>query len=205
MNLVIPRLRANARSSTELHALDFYSTPREATLALMRAERLPGSIADPACGKGAILNVLRDEGDHIVFGSDIVHYGWPYTVIRDDLAEPIVMNGTGIVTNPPYRRALQFVQKALADRAIYSAFLMRLAFLESMARKSFFEVNPPTRVHVFSRRLPMRHCHAASGLRSRWRFGSQGDEENQLSRLPLSARDHPAGDLALSPVHTKPT
>ena len=49
------------------------------------------------------------------------------------------------------------------------------------------------------------HCHATSGLRSRWRFCSQGDEENQLSRLPLSARDHPAGDLALSPVHTKPT
>jgi hypothetical protein len=50
-----------------------------------------------------------------------------------------------------------------------------------------------------------RHCHAAWGLRSRWRSGSQGDEENQLSRLPISARDHPAGDLALSPVHTKPT
>ena len=48
-------------------------------------------------------------------------------------------------------------------------------------------------------------CHAASGLRSRWRFGSQGDEENQLSRLPLSARDHPAGDLAVSSVHTEPT
>jgi hypothetical protein len=55
-------------------------------------------------------------------------------------------------------------------------------------------------------RMPYtRHCHAASGLRSRWWFCSQGDEENQLSRLPLSARDHPAGDLALSPVHTKPT
>ena len=51
----------------------------------------------------------------------------------------------------------------------------------------------------------VRHCHAALGLRSRWRFCSQGDEENQLSRLPLSARDHPAGDLALSPVHTEPT
>ena len=46
-------------------------------------------------------------------------------------------------------------------------------------------------------------CHAASGLRSRWRFGSHGNEENQLSRLPLSARDHPAGDLALSPVQEK--
>ena len=49
------------------------------------------------------------------------------------------------------------------------------------------------------------HCHAASGLRSRWRFCSEGDEENQLSRLPLSARDHSAGDLALSLVHTQPT
>ena len=38
-------------------------------------------------------------------------------------------------------------------------------------------------------------CHAASGLRFRWRFGSQGDEENQLSRLPLSARDHPADPM----------
>jgi hypothetical protein len=51
----------------------------------------------------------------------------------------------------------------------------------------------------------MRHCHATSGLRSRWRFGSQRDAENQLSRLPISARDHPAGNLALSPVHTEPT
>jgi DDE domain len=34
-----------------------------------------------------------------------------------------------------------------------------------------------------------RPCHAASGLRSRWRFGSHGNEENQLSRLPLSAKD----------------
>ncbi len=48
-----------------------------------------------------------------------------------------------------------------------------------------------------------RRCHAAQDLRFRWRFGSQGDEENQLSRLPLSARDHPPGDLALSPVHTE--
>ena len=31
----------------------------------------------------------------------------------------------------------------------------------------------------------------------RRRFGNQGDEENQLSRLSLSARDHPPGDLYL--------
>jgi hypothetical protein len=55
------------------------------------------------------------------------------------------------------------------------------------------------------KKLSGRLCHAVSGLRSRWRFGSQGNEENRLSRLPLSARDHPADDLAVSPVHTEPT
>jgi len=30
-------------------------------------------------------------------------------------------------------------------------------------------------------------CHGASGLRSHWRLGSQGDEENQLHRVPVSA------------------
>jgi hypothetical protein len=30
-----------------------------------------------------------------------------------------------------------------------------------------------------------RHCHGTSGLRSLWRFGTQGDEENQLPRVPV--------------------
>jgi site-specific DNA recombinase len=45
------------------------------------------------------------------------------------------------------------------------------------------------------------HCHGALGLRSLWRLGSQGNEENQLQPVSLPARDHSAGDLALSPVH----
>jgi len=31
------------------------------------------------------------------------------------------------------------------------------------------------------------HCHGASGLRSLWRPDSQGNEENQLCRLPMRA------------------
>jgi hypothetical protein len=30
------------------------------------------------------------------------------------------------------------------------------------------------------------HCHGDSGLRPRWRFGSHGDEKNQLQRVPVS-------------------
>src|SRR3984893_9833938 len=46
-----------------------------------------------------------------------------------------------------------------------------------------------------------RPCHAYSGLRSRWRSSSQGDEENQLQRVPVPSGNHPAGDLALRPVY----
>ncbi len=31
------------------------------------------------------------------------------------------------------------------------------------------------------------HCHGVSGLRSLWRSSSQGDEENQLQRVPVPA------------------
>jgi hypothetical protein len=148
-------------NSTHTHAdrgLDAYWTPTCATRALMAVERLPLSVADPAVGSGAILDVLRDEGGHIVHGRDVVNYGWPHTVIQDYLAEPIEMNGDiGIVTNPPYRLAMDFIEKAFADGAKYSAWLLRLNFLESMRRKPFFEANPPTRLHIFSRRLPMQN------------------------------------------------
>ena len=38
-------------------------------------------------------------------------------------------------------------------------------------------------------------------MRSRWRLSSQGDEENQLQRVPIPSRNHPAGNLALCPVY----
>jgi hypothetical protein len=45
-------------------------------------------------------------------------------------------------------------------------------------------------------------CHAASRLRSHWRPDSQADAENQLRGLPVPARDHSTGDLALLDVAT---
>jgi hypothetical protein len=102
----------------------------EATTALLKIESVPRSVADPACGSGAILDVLRAAG-HIVYGWGIADYGWPHTVVRDYLAGPVEMNGVAIVTNPPYRLAQKFIEKALDDGTRFSAFLLRLNFLEN--------------------------------------------------------------------------
>ena len=55
---------------------DLYQTCPEATLALLRAERLPKRLWEPACGPGAIVRVLRGAG-HTVLATDLIDYQSP--------------------------------------------------------------------------------------------------------------------------------
>ena len=56
-----------------------------------------------------------------------------------------------IITNPPFKLALEFLQKSLqeADVCIY---LLRLEFLESKKRREFHQANPPTNLIILSER-----------------------------------------------------
>jgi methylase of polypeptide subunit release factors len=110
-------------SKTRSHAergLDAYFTCVEATRALMGLESLPHRIFDPCVGNGAILNILEEAG-HQVSGADIHNYGWPTTIIKDFLAHKSDLRGTAIVSNPPYRRAREFIQKAIDEGSPYHA------------------------------------------------------------------------------------
>jgi hypothetical protein len=137
---------------------DFYQTPRVATEALIRLEsrHLPATIWECACGAGAISEVLVASGYDIV-STDLVARpcAVPMSAGIDFLLETTPFNG-GIVTNPPYRLAEQFVRKAL-DLSPYVAMLMRLAFLAGSRRRLWLRQSGLTRVHISSRRLPMMH------------------------------------------------
>ena len=58
------------RASFAERGLDLYETPSVAIEALLRVEQLPHHIWEPACGRGAIVNVLRSAG-HSVVATDI--------------------------------------------------------------------------------------------------------------------------------------
>lgn len=60
-----------------------------------------------------------------------------------------------IVTNPPYKYALEFVEKALAiiPEGRKVAFFLKLTFLEGKGRKHLFLTQPPIRVWVSCSRL----------------------------------------------------
>jgi len=148
---------------------DLYETPECATLALLHAESLPRRIWEPACGRGAIVNVLRAHG-HEVVASDLMDYGVPITCPGyrnvDFLTEHRAPEGTQLIcTNPPFRLANEFVEHAL-DLCPRVIMLLRLAFLESERRTGILEAGTLARVHIFRRRLPMMHRDGWTGPRA---------------------------------------
>jgi hypothetical protein len=162
---------------------DLYETPAVAVHALLKAEQLPHCLWDPACGRGAIVDVLRAAG-HKVLGSDLVDYNrtdcfWG----RDFLDISYLPKGCeAIVTNPPFKLANEFVAHAirLCPKVIM---LLRLAFLESERRCNILDDAGLARVHVFRRRLPMMHRAGWTGPKASsgvafawfsWEFGYKG-------------------------------
>jgi len=138
---------------------DFYASPRQAVDALLAVEApyLPKRIWEPACGDGAIVLPFREAG-YSVHASDLVARGCPDSESGVDFLMPFAVppGVNGVVTNPPFKLAQQFVDRALSFSP-YVAMLLRLSFLEGTARRPWFESTPLARVHVSSGRLPMMH------------------------------------------------
>jgi len=154
------------RHSDSARGKDLYETPEVGTLALLRAEPLPPTIWEPACGPGAIVRVLRSSG-HRVIATDLFDYRSPDQdqAGRDFLLERTAPDGVEmIVTNPPFKLAAQFAAHALS-LCPRVAMLLRLSFLESGSEKTeagrarLFAVDGGhlARAHVFRNRLPMMH------------------------------------------------
>ena len=129
------------------HPHDFYATPEACTRALLGVETFTGPVWEPCCGEGHIARVLVS-GGHEVISTDLVNRGYGVTG-SDALMERRTF--ANIVTNPPFRNALEFAEH-FTDQADKVALLLKLNFLEGVKRREFFKRKPPVRVHVFSAR-----------------------------------------------------
>jgi hypothetical protein len=144
---------------------DLYETPAIAVEALLRAEKLPHWIWEPAAGRGAIARVLRDAG-HAVIASDLIkHEGLHFVADFLKTKKAPTHCDEAIVTNPPYQRAGEFALHAL-DLVPRVYLLLRLAFLESARRTELIERRGLRAVHVFRKRLPMMHRDGWKGPRA---------------------------------------
>jgi hypothetical protein len=153
----IERVFGNTMHPYDERGLDLYETPEGAVRALLGVKRFEGTIWEPACGRGAIVRVLRDAG-YPVIASDIVKYDRSVGVdfLADFLTVDRAPEGVSTaLTNPPYMSADEFVRHALSlvPRVVM---LLRLDFLEGETRCDILESGNLARVYVFRNRVPFR-------------------------------------------------
>lgn len=134
---------------------DFYATHPDAIPPLLHILNWdsPKLIWENSCGQGHLVKPLQDAG-HLVVATDLIDRGFGFSGI-DFLSDNAFDDAPydAIIMNPPYSKALEFVEKSLTQAPTVCAFL-RIQFLESQRRREFFDKHPPKRVCVFSSRIP---------------------------------------------------
>lgn len=149
---------ASNHSKGERQQHDYYATEPKAVELLLEQEHFSPYVWECACGEGHISEVLKAHG-YKVKSSDLYDRGYEVTETIDFLTvrkEDIDHDfSRDIITNPPYKYAKEFVEKALeiSMDSTKIAMLLKLTFLEGKARKKLFEVAPPKRIYVFSSRV----------------------------------------------------
>lgn len=152
-NSVFKALAASNHSTTERQPQDYYATEPHAAELLLENESFDGPIWECACGEKHLSNVFTNWGGYDVRSSDL--YDRCGNEVFDFLSVENTHWDGNIITNPPYKFALDFVYKAIQivpDGKKVCMFL-KIQFLEGKARRELFRSHPPKVVYVSSSRL----------------------------------------------------
>lgn len=172
--------------------VQLYETPIEAMRVLLALESFSATIKEPFVGKGAILKPLEEAGYDVLI-ADLedrgitTQYGDKQQVGDFLLSDPQDTVGMDIVSNPPY--------DDLANACIAHALKMhkprKMAMLlnwnfaagfEDPNRRFAMDECPPSRVYVFTKRLPMMHRDgwdgpkASSQMNTAWFVWEQNED-----------------------------
>ena len=169
-NSVFKSLAASSHSDGERETNDYYATdPKALELFLDKIDKdgikLHKDIWECACGEGNLSEVLKKRG-YNVFSSDLIDRGYgitgdflnfnPTKTMSDGFKSITVPDyiHKDILTNPPYKYALDFVKHALEIQAdgYHTIMFLKIQFLEGKERYKFFQENPPKFVYVHSER-----------------------------------------------------
>ncbi|ALC13815.1 hypothetical protein [Sphingopyxis sp. 113P3] len=141
-------------------SLDDFPTPPWATRALCEFLLLSGEpidhcvVREPAANRGYMVRAL-DDYFAAIEASDIHDYGAGFPT--DDYLfgfDPPTVDWT--ITNPPFRLAEQFIERATRTSRHGFAMLVRTSFVEGVGRyERLFSTNPPSIVAQFVERVPM--------------------------------------------------
>ena len=152
-------LGASSHTDKERQREDYYATDPKAVYKLLEVESFNKNIWECAVGEGHIAKVLIENG-YTIRASDIVDRGFENTEIIDFLNKGGLFDSIekwkgDIITNPPYKYAKEFVERALEviNDGNRVAMILKIQFLESEKRYELFKSNPPRYIYVFRKRV----------------------------------------------------
>ena len=128
---------------------DFYPTPRRGTEQLLQVEKFNENVWECACGDGSMSSVLEDFGYNVIT-SDLFPRNCGFEL---DFLTSNELLAPDIITNPPFRFSLQFLEHALDLGVEKLALLNKIQFLEGIKRSLVVESTPLKKVWVFRKRL----------------------------------------------------
>lgn len=152
-NSIFKTLGASNHTDKQRQSEDYYATDPKAAELLLELETFSPNIWECACGAGHLSRVFEEAG-HNVKSTDLIDRGFGEAGV--DFLSPDILEWDGdIITNPPYKFAQKFVEKALeiVPKGNKVAMFLKVQFLESKGRKELFLKHPPKTVYISSSRL----------------------------------------------------
>lgn len=146
-------LGASNHTEKERQTNDYYATDPKTIIPLFDNEYFAEDIWECACGEGHLSEEISKH-DKIVYSTDIINRGYKWFDGELDFLKLKEKWKGDIITNPPYKYAMEFVEKALelieTNRKV--AMFLKIQFLEGQKRAELFKKYPPKVVYVFSKR-----------------------------------------------------
>lgn len=147
-------LGASNHTDKEREVNDYYATDPIAIDVLIndgKAE-ISNNVWECSCGEGHLSKRLLDYG-YDVTSTDLIDRG--YGIGGVNFLDTSSIFYGDIITNPPYKYAIQFVEHALdiipEDNKVFM--FLKIQFLEGKSRKEFFKKYPPKIIYISSSRI----------------------------------------------------
>lgn len=153
-NSIYKTLGASNHTDKQRESHDYYATEPKALELLLDIEKFDSTVWECACGAGHLAEVLKNRG-YKVISTDLMYRGYGDPESLDFLSETLEGFDGDIITNPPYKYAKEFVERALdsVKQGHKVAMFLKIQFLEGKTRRKLFDENPPKTVYVSSSRL----------------------------------------------------
>ena len=153
-NSIFKTLGASNHTDKEREINDYYATDPIAIDVLIndgKAE-ISNNVWECSCGEGHLSKRLLDYG-YDVTSTDLIDRG--YGIGGVNFLDTNSMFYGDIITNPPYKYAIQFVEHALdiIPEGNKVFMFLKIQFLEGKSRKELFKKYPPKCIYVSSSRI----------------------------------------------------